>query len=504
MWLITLSTSLLVILFVTWLTDCIKRRRMPPGPIPWPIVGNRSVFTGKFYLTFIDLAKKYGDVFSLRRGMTDVVVLNSLAAVREALVEKSVEFAGRPHTQSYDIMSEGRRNMAFTDYDPAWKQHGKLIKSALREHASDRKLESQAHEAIRDIVSELANVEGQAVDLTEHIYKLVYNVVCPVAFGVRFKLEDEDFQNLVKFRKEQYKRQIPLGDIYPSLGFLPNRAKTDLQKRMDPVLEYFKRQVDRNRREFNPNNLRDVTDHMIKAQKEAEEGGELDISALTDTHLRQIVIDVFLGGTDTTTLILRWAVLFLAAHPEIQEKVAAELDSVVGRDRLPELSDRQATPYTEATVTEVLRMGLIDALSLPHATTADTILRDYRFQAIFSTEKRGYHIPKGTVVLPNLWALHHDPSIWGDPHSFRPERFLDEGGRLMPKPAAWMPFSVGRRACPGAKMGMADTYLLLGGLVQNFHFSFPEGEEPPDFSADETGGSLCAPSPYKVVLTYRK
>ncbi|KAI8484312.1 cytochrome P450 2 sub U member 1 [Branchiostoma belcheri] len=397
-----------------------------------------DLFTGKFYLTFIDLAKKYGDVFSLRRGMTDVVVLNSLTAVREALVEKSVDFAGRPHTQSYDIMSEGRRNMAFTDYDPVWKQHGKLIKSALR-----------------------------------------------------FKLEDEDFQNLVKFRKEQYKRQIPLGDIYPSLGFLPNQAKTDLQKRMDPVLEYFKRQVDRNRREFNPNNLRDVTDHMIKAQKEAEEGGELDISALTDTHLRQIVIDVFLGGTDTTTQILRWAVLFLAAHPEIQEKVAAELDSVVGRDRLPELSDRQATPYTEATVTEVLRMGLIDALSLPHATTADTILR-------------GYHIPKGTVVLPNLWALHHDPSIWGDPHSFRPERFLDEGGRLMPKPAAWMPFSVGRRACPGAKMGMADTYLLLGGLVQNFHFSFPEGEEPPDFSADETGGSLCAPSPYKVVLTHRK
>ncbi|XP_078699161.1 steroid 17-alpha-hydroxylase/17,20 lyase-like isoform X2 [Branchiostoma floridae x Branchiostoma belcheri] len=463
MWFITLSTSLLVILVITWLKDCIRRWRMPPGPIPWPIIGNRSAFEGKFHLTFIELAKKYGDVFSLRRGMTDVVVLNSEAAVREALVEKSVEFAGRPHVQSLDIRTEDRRNMAFTDYGPAWKQHRKIVKSALREYTSGRTLETKAHEALEDIIGELASVEGQAVDLNDHIFKLVYNVVCPVAFGVRFEQEDEDFQNLKKFSEDLFKQDAPLGDIYPSLGFLPNR-----------------------------DDLRDVTDHMIKAQKEAEEGGDLDTSALTDTHLRQIVADVFLGGTETTTQILRWAVLFLAAHPEIQEKVAAELDSVVGRDRLPELSDREATPYTEATVNEVLRMGLIDPLSLPHATTADTTLR-------------GYHIPKGTEVLPNLWALHHDPDTWGDPHTFRPERFLDETGNLMPKPFALMPFSVGRRACPGEKMGMADTYLLLAGLVQNFHFSFPEGETPPDLSSDEEGGGeVCQPAPYKVVLTYRK
>ncbi|XP_078699160.1 steroid 17-alpha-hydroxylase/17,20 lyase-like isoform X1 [Branchiostoma floridae x Branchiostoma belcheri] len=492
MWFITLSTSLLVILVITWLKDCIRRWRMPPGPIPWPIIGNRSAFEGKFHLTFIELAKKYGDVFSLRRGMTDVVVLNSEAAVREALVEKSVEFAGRPHVQSLDIRTEDRRNMAFTDYGPAWKQHRKIVKSALREYTSGRTLETKAHEALEDIIGELASVEGQAVDLNDHIFKLVYNVVCPVAFGVRFEQEDEDFQNLKKFSEDLFKQDAPLGDIYPSLGFLPNRAKTDLQKLMDVLLGYFRRQVDRHRKEFNPNDLRDVTDHMIKAQKEAEEGGDLDTSALTDTHLRQIVADVFLGGTETTTQILRWAVLFLAAHPEIQEKVAAELDSVVGRDRLPELSDREATPYTEATVNEVLRMGLIDPLSLPHATTADTTLR-------------GYHIPKGTEVLPNLWALHHDPDTWGDPHTFRPERFLDETGNLMPKPFALMPFSVGRRACPGEKMGMADTYLLLAGLVQNFHFSFPEGETPPDLSSDEEGGGeVCQPAPYKVVLTYRK
>ncbi|XP_066275065.1 steroid 17-alpha-hydroxylase/17,20 lyase-like isoform X2 [Branchiostoma lanceolatum] len=492
MFLMTLSASLLMILFVTWLMDYIRRWRMPPGPFPWPIIGNSSVFSGKFHLTFIDLAKTYGDVFSLKQGVTDVVVLNSVDAVREALVEKSVAFSGRPHSQSLDIRTEGRRNMAFTDYSPAWKQHRRLVKSALREYASDRKLETKSHEALQDTIGELVKVEGQAVDLNEHIFKLVYNVVCPVVFGVRFELQDEDFQILFKFSDDLFRQDAPLGDIYPSLGFLPNKAKNDLQRLMDPFLGYCKRQVDRHRKEFNPDNLRDITDHMIKAQKEAVEEGALDINALTDTHLRQVVADVFLGGTETTTQALRWAILFLAAHPEVQEKVAAELDGAVGRDRLPELSDREATPYTEATVNEVLRMGLIDPLSLPHATIVDTSLR-------------GYHIPKGTVVLPNLWALHHDPIIWKDPHNFRPERFLDESGKLIPKPFSLMPFSVGRRACPGEKMGMADTYLLMGGLVQNFTFSFPEGEMSPDFSSDETGGGhVCQPAPYKVVLTYRK
>ncbi|XP_035662482.1 cytochrome P450 2U1-like [Branchiostoma floridae] len=466
MLLITLFVSLFAVLFVTWLMDYIRRWRMPPGPFPWPVIGNLSMFSGKSHLTFIDLAKKYGDVFSLKKGMTDVVVLNSVDAVREALVEKSVAFAGRPHLQSYEIESEGRKNMAFTDYNPAWKQHSKLMKSALREYASDRNLETQAHEAFRYIIGELEKVEGQAVDLNAHISNLIYNIVCPVAFGVRFDLKSEDFKNMTK-RSEELNKKRPLGDIYPSLGFLPHRAKTDLQKLACTTGRYFKRQVDRHREGFNPDDMRDVTDHMIKAQKEAEEDGAYDISALTDTHLRQIVYDVFMGGTETTKLALLWAIPSLAAHPEIQEKVAAELHTVVGRDRLPGLGDRHDTPYTEATVNEVLRMGIPDPLSLPRATTKDTSLR-------------GYRIPKGTVVVPNLWALHHDPDIWGDPHTFRPERFLDETGKLIPKPSP-------------QKMGLADTYLLLGGLVQNFHFSFPGGERSPDADA------LA-----KVIVTCRK
>ncbi|XP_078617917.1 steroid 17-alpha-hydroxylase/17,20 lyase-like [Branchiostoma floridae x Branchiostoma japonicum] len=494
MLMVTIFLGLLTLIFATWLLGYIRRWRMPPGPFYWPIIGNITMFGGRTYLTFIDLAKKYGDVFSLKLGMTDVVVLNSLDAVKEALVKKSADFGGRPKTLTSDIVTEGGQDIAFTGNSPTWKLQRKLFVSAVRTYASGRNLETIVHESLEDIIADFTNMEGEPVDLEDYIYKVVYNIICAASFGVRHKMDDSDFQHLLQTNKEgvEILSKGLLADIYPSLAFLPTPAKRACHEMSCNFLKYFKRQVDQHQETFDPDNLRDITDHLIKAQKEAEEEGIQDINSLTDTHLRQTVGDIFGGGTNTTIHTLRWAILYLAVHPEIQEKVAAELDSVVGRDRLPELSDREATPYTEATMHEVMRMGSVTPTSLPHATTVDTTLR-------------GYHIPKGTWIFPNLWALHYDPDIWGDPDTFRPERFLDDNGRPIPKPAALMPFSVGRRACPGEAVAKADMFLLLAGLVQNFRFSIPEGGGPPDLTPDVRGGGFVSmPAPSKIVIICRK
>eukprot|EP00058_Branchiostoma_floridae_P016376 XP_002601864.1 hypothetical protein BRAFLDRAFT_215356 [Branchiostoma floridae] len=327
------------------------------------------------YTTCTDLAKKYGDVFSLKMGMTDVVVLNSLDTVKEAFVKKGVDFAGRPMILSMDIFSEGGKDIAFTDYSPTWKLHRKLFHGAIRGYALGENLQTKVHESLEDTIAEFTKMEGQAVDLEVYIYKLVYNVICSAAFGVRYTMDDEEFNTLMKINKdtEEIVGQGLLADVYPSLRFLPSPSECILRTLYSTIDSsshgLFQKIVF-----FTVGNLRDITDHMIKAQKDAEEEGIQDINSLTDTHLRQTISDIFGGGTDTTIFTLRWAILYLAVHPEIQEKVAAELDSVVGRDRLPELSDREAMPYTEATILEVMRMGSIAPLSLPHATTVDTTL----------------------------------------------------------------------------------------------------------------------------------
>ncbi|CAH1243935.1 CYP1A1 [Branchiostoma lanceolatum] len=514
-WLMTVLVGLTTLVLVSWVLDIIKRRRMPPGPFFWPIIGNLFLFGGQFYLTFQELGKKYGDVFSLKLGMRDVVVLNSLEVIREALVKKGNDFAGRTHTATgqrhlavchqgilgpiddkpeSDLMSEGRKDIVMGDFTPTWKLQRKLFHGAVRSYASGHTLEDKVQGALNDVIAEFSSMEGRPVNIDDHIFKLGCNIVCSATFGHRYKMEDEDFQFLMRMSKKFFEigGQGMLADIYPSLAFLPTPTKTVFTTLFDEFLDYIKRELDQHVQTFDPDNLRDITDHFIQLQKEAEEEGDADIKSLTETHIRQTITDIFGAGMDTTVHTMRWSVLLLAAHPEVQEKLAAELDSVVGRDRQPALADRASLPYMDATINEILRFGIVVPTALPHATTVDTTLR-------------GYEIPAGTWIMPNLWNVVRNPEIWGDPNKFRPERFLDDDGKVLPKPYALMPFSAGRRACPGEPMARADIFLLLGGLVQKFKFRLPEGEGPPDLTPDPKGGGFFnITCPYKVVMTHRK
>ncbi len=87
----------------------------------------------------------------------------------------------------------------------------------------------------------------------------------------------------------------------------------------------------------------------------------------------------------------------------------------------------------------------------------------------------GYEIPKGTTVMPNLYAVHHDPRHWEEPEKFNPERFLDASGKLLPKPESWMPFSQGRRACLAESLAKPELQLLLAGLFRNLQIRMPDG-----------------------------
>ncbi|XP_078573911.1 cytochrome P450 1A1-like [Branchiostoma floridae x Branchiostoma japonicum] len=493
-WLMTVLVGLATLVLVSWVLDIIKRRRMPPGPFFWPIIGNIFMFGGQFYLTFVELGKKYGDVFSLKLGMRDVVVLNSLDVIREALVKKGADFAGRTQTATGDLISEGGKDIVMGDFNPTWKLQRKLFHGAVRAYATGRTLEDKVQGALNEVIDEFSSLEGKAVDVEAHVFKLVLNVVCSATFGHRYKMEDEDFQFLMRMSQKFFElgAQGMLADIYPSLAFLPTPTKTTFTKMSNEFFKYFKRELNQHIQTFDPDNLRDITDHFIKLQKEAEEEGDADINSLTDTHIRQTIVDIFGAALDTTVQSMRWSIVLLAAHPEVQEKLAAELDSVVERNRQPSLADRSALPYMDSTINEVLRFGIVVPLSVPHATTVDTTLR-------------GYEIPKGTWIMPNLWNAVRDPEIWGDPNVFRPERFLDDDGKVLPKPSALMPFSAGRRACPGEPMARADIFLMLAGLVQKFKFRLPEGEGPPDLAPDPKGAGLfCIACPYKVVMTHRK
>ena len=170
-------------------------------------------------------------------------------------------------------------------------------------------------------------------------------------------------------------------------------------------------------------------------------------------HRRTILSDSG-AGTTTTSTTMNWWALAMVAHPEVQRRAHIELDNVVGRSRTPTFSDAPNLPYIQAIVKEILRWRPSLPLSLPHSTTDDDWYN-------------GMFIPKGTMCLTNLWQCHHDPSSYGDDAAaFRPERFLDAQGELIPGPPETREeghgaYGFGRRACVGKHVANDSLFLYI-------------------------------------------
>src|SRR5690348_3513510 len=170
------------------------------------------------------------------------------------------------------------------------------------------------------------------------------------------------------------------------------------------------------------------------------------------------VFDLFLAGAETTSTTLTWIFLYMARHPHIQEKLAEEIQRVVGNSRLPSLTDRPEMPYTEAVIHEVMRKVTLVPISVFHSTMEDV-------------EFHGYQIPKETIVMINLYEVHNNIGLWGDPENFRPERFLSKDGTKFERREGFVPFSTGKRVCLGETLARDELFLFTSALFQAFEVS---------------------------------
>lgn len=143
----------------------------------------------------------------------------------------------------------------------------------------------------------------------------------------------------------------------------------------------------------------------------------LTLSLSTEEQLVRVIGDLYGAGTETTTTTLRWALIYLLHHPDVLKRAQAEIDDVIGPERLPTMADKQKMPYMEALLCEIQRMGDIVPFSVPHATSEDINFK-------------GYHIPKSTMVFANLYSVHRNEEHFKNPYEFDPTRFLDAEGRI--------------------------------------------------------------------------
>ncbi|XP_060068573.1 steroid 17-alpha-hydroxylase/17,20 lyase-like [Ylistrum balloti] len=480
-------------LTVYWL---IKRNKykLPPGPTPLPLLGNYSLLGTKDLQEHLaELSKTYGPVITVYMGTIPMVIVNTIEAATEALVKSKADFANRPEFPTGDILSDGGKDIALAQYTPTWKLHRKIAGSALRTYLKGKRLEDAIHGSLVQGIKMFEDTKGEPFVPHSHIDLCVMNIICGLCFQKVYNFDNPAFKHWLDLQNELLTTfgNGFIEDLFPILAKIwPSKRFTKAVTIAQELYQNLEKEFKEHQKSFDEGNIRDFADALILARLEAENEDDTELlSQLTDVHLKQTLGDIFFAGLDTSRLTLQWFLLYIAANTEIQKKAQMEIDNAVGRDRLPGLDDRNAMPYTEATLHETMRIATVAPVGVPHAARVDSKLG-------------GYDIPKGTTIMVNQWALHYDTRHWKDPKKFDPERFLDSDGNLGPKPVSWLPFSAGRRVCLGESVAKAELHVICAILLHQFDIMLPPGVAP-DFTPDISGLGGYTANQYKIVVKKR-
>ncbi|CAI5682027.1 unnamed protein product [Oreochromis niloticus] len=472
----------------------------PPHLPALPLIGSLLSLRSELppHVLFKELQVKYGHTYSLMMGSHSVIVINQHVHAKEVLLKKGKTFAGRPRTVTTDILTRDGKDIAFGDYSATWKFHRKIVHGALcmfgEGSASIEKTICAEAQSLCSVLSEAADV-GLALDLAPELTRAVTNVICSLCFNSSYCRGDSEFETMLQYSQGivDTVAKDSLVDIFPWLQIFPNADLRLLKHCVSIRDKLLQRKFDEHKVNYNDHVQRDLIDALLRAKRSAENNNTSEISAesvgLSDDHILMTVGDIFGAGVETTTTVLKWAITYLIHHPEVQRRIQDELDRTVGDSRSPKLTDRGSLPYLEATIREVLRIRPVAPLLIPHVALCDTSIGDFT-------------VRKGTRVIINLWALHHDEKEWKNPERFDPGRFLkSEGtGLTIPSPS-YLPFGAGLRVCLGEALAKMELFLFLSWILQRFTLSVPPGHSLP--SLEGKFGVVLQTAKYKVNATIR-
>eukprot|EP00058_Branchiostoma_floridae_P012844 XP_002598332.1 hypothetical protein BRAFLDRAFT_69687 [Branchiostoma floridae] len=351
--------------------------------------------------------------------------------------------------------------------------------SGLRDFGfGKRSLEGKILEEAEALRKDIIKMDGKPFNIKSMLTKAVINVICSIVFGVRHSYEDSAFQTFLEDIEVRFSTPFLINQFSPVLRHLPvlGRSAQRFHLSQERGEQFLKMNADEHQRDFDPSDIRDFVDIYIKEMRSGQKEN------FTEGQLLCIINDLISAGTDTTSHSLYWILLYMVIYPDIQERAQREISLMFGDSGQPTTAKRMELPFTDAVISEVMRINPVTPLTVPHCTSSDTAIH-------------GYDIPRGTMVHVNLWSVLRDPSLWEEPDQFNPERFLDDHGQYVKKDA-FIPFSIGRRSCLGAQLAKMELFVFTTYLLQHFTFKLPEGAPPP--STVGRLGLTNGPRPYKL------
>ncbi|KAG1894332.1 cytochrome P450 [Suillus fuscotomentosus] len=444
----------------------------PPGPREWPLISNfLDMPRIKPRITFTEWGKKYGDITHIEVLGRHIIVLNSVKTAMDMMDSKSTLYSDRP----------------------VLPMAGELQRKNLHRVIGSR--------AAVNVYNEIEEVETRRFlkcvlvkpdRLQEHIRYTVGAVILRISHGYEVKEKDDPFVDLANRVLTNASQALAPGafivDIIPFLAKVPAWFPGAGFKRIACEWRAALKEMASAPHQF-------VKDQMVAGIAPVSFTSNLlegsGVSAEEDYAVKWSALSLYAGGTDTTVSAIYSLFLAMTLSPDVQKKAQAEIDVVVGPDRLPTFADRDSLPYTDALVKEVLRWHVVSPTGLPHCVTEDDI-------------HDGYYIPKGSLVIPNIWFMLNDPRTYANPSQFNPERFLAKDGKepeMEPRTAC---FGFVRRICPGLHLADASIWITTAMSLAVFDISkvVEHGVEvTPDI--DQLPGSTSHLKPFKCSIKPR-
>ncbi|XP_038069311.1 vitamin D(3) 25-hydroxylase-like [Patiria miniata] len=467
---------------VTFLVTAVVWRRLtywskytwPPGPWGWPLIGSSLLIaphSGQTNANITRIGKQYHpDMFTLTLYFGKrILILNSYESIKDAFVKQSALVSDRPSVWSFTYVNENLQNVgvfleAFTE---SWKREKKYMLRTVRQFGYGTSgSESICLQEANHLAELIKKRGGKPFELGLPVSLCLLNVTFSMILGTTYEEDDKEFNKLLDYVLSWYLEVFMLYDIEPLLplcnkfGLSPRLNKGKMMTK--EMLAFVQKHIDNHKATLDPDHPRDMVDACLIEMAKGDPNS--DLREFTDEKLLWMLFFFIPDQGDTAGGLFLFLMLATALHPEVQQRVFQEIQDVIG-DRPPSLKDKEKMPYTEAVILETLRMDTTFWLLVPHFTADDV-------------EILGYKIPKDTSVIPNIYAVHFDPELWGDPENFRPERFIDEQGRIN-RPDYFIPYSTGRRSCVGEQMSQKQFFLFYITLIQKYKFKLPDGDPIP-------------------------
>lgn len=510
---ILIYISALIIIFVPTNVWGKKKRiikKSAPQPAgAWPLIGHLHLLMPTHpnmcvYQILSAMADKYGPTFSLRMGFHQTLVINTWQVAKECFTATNdITFSTRPKSLAMGIMAYDHSMIGTAPYGQYWRALRKFIVLHL---LSNQRLQMLKHVRFSEIdfmtksLYRLWEESGGvvSVDVDDKLADMTTNIITRIIAGKRYAggVDTEESRRFQKAFGEfsHLSGLFLVSDAIPFLGagwldiLNGNCAKMNrVAKEVDNVLSKWVNE----HKELAGCVKEEEIDLIHVMLSHLQDGDLANTGYDDDTIIKATCMGLVLGGNDTTSITMTWALSFLLNNRHALQKAQEELDTHVGRHRLVEESDVKNLPYLQAIFKETMRLQPPSPLLAPR-------------QAMQDCNVAGFHIPAGTRLLVNVWKMHRDPSVWAEPLAFKPERFLKQNSDsidVIGKNFELLPFGGGRRMCPGITFSQQIMHLGLARILQVFEMD-TVGGLPVDMT-EIPGLTVKKSTPLKVLLSPR-